>query len=218
MRKKRPLDRNKKARLPAKAKKRKPSDPVYQLKITLLGVKPPVWRRIQVRDCSLENLHEHIQTSMGWQNRHLHHFKIGEQLYGDPMLLEERVEEMDYKDSTTTMLSDFMPKTGKRLRFFYEYDFSDSWKHEVLFEGCPMPEAGRRYPICLEGDRACPPEDVGGVCGYAEFLKTIHDKNHEEREVMLEWEGGWFYPEEFDPVTATKSMNKGLPKWKPRRE
>jgi hypothetical protein len=204
----------KKATLPTKARKPKPTDTVYQFKITLLGPKPLIWRRIQVRDCTLDKLHEHIQTSMGWTNSHLHQFKIGEQLYGNPMLMEENFEEMDFQDSTTTMLSDLVPKTGRRLRFTYEYDFGDTWKHEVLFEGCPKAEAGRQYPICLEGERACPPEDVGGVWGYAEFLKTIHDKHHEEREEMLEWDGGWFDPEEFDPVTATKSMKKGLPDWR----
>jgi hypothetical protein len=198
----------KKGRMP------KPTDTLFQFKITLVGVKPPIWRRIQVKDCTLDKLHEHIQTSMGWTNSHLHQFKIGEQLYGDPMLMEEDFEEMDYKDSTTTLLSDLLPKSGKRFRFAYKYDFGDSWEHEVLFEGCPNVEEGRQYPVCLEGERACPPEDVGGVGSYEEFLKTIHDKSHAEREEMLEWGGGWFDPEEFDPVTATKSMKKGLPDWR----
>jgi hypothetical protein len=146
---------------------------------------------------------------MGWTNSHLHQFKFGEQLYGDPMLMEEDFEEMDYKDSTTTLLSDLLPQSGKRLRFGYKYDFGDSWQHEVLLEGCPNAEEDRQYPVCLEGERACPPEDVGGVGGYEEFYKS-----HEEREEMLEWGGGWFDPEEFDPVTATKSMKKGLPDWR----
>ena len=197
--------------LPAKAKKPKPNDAVYQLKITLLGVKSTIWRRIQIKDCTLDKLHELIQTVMGWTNSHLHHFKVGEQLYGDPMLVKENFEEMDYKDSTRTKISAILPKTGKRFSFQYEYDFGDSWDHEVLFEGCPKAEAGRQYPICLEGERACPPEDVGGISGYADFLEAIQDKNHEERVAMFEWVNGWFDPEEFDPFTATKSMKKGLP-------
>jgi hypothetical protein len=115
------------------------------------------------------------------------------------------------------MLRDILPKTGQPLRMVYEYDFGDSWEHEVLFEGCPKAEAGRQYPVCLEGERACPPEDVGGVGGYADFLQTIQDKSHEERVEMLEWGGGWFDPEEFDPATATKSMRKGLPDWRSMR-
>jgi hypothetical protein len=193
---------------------KKPAATVYQFKVMLLRAKPMIWRRIQVRDCTLDKLHEHIQTSMGWTNSHLHRFRIGEQPYADPMLMEEDFEEFGYKDSTTTVLSGIIPKTGKRFRFEYEYDFGDGWKHEVLFEGCPKVEVGRQYPLCLEGERACPPEDVGGVQGYAAFLQAIQDKSHEEREAMFEWVDGWFDPEEFDPVTATKSMKKGLPDWR----
>jgi hypothetical protein len=195
-------------------KKANPTDALYQFKVTLLVAKPLIWRRIQVKDCTLDKLHEHIQTSMGWTNSHLHRFKIGEQRYADPMLMEEDFEEFGYEDSTTTMLSDITPLAGKRFCFEYDYDFGDGWKHEVLFEGCPKMEAGRQYPLCLEGERACPPEDVGGVQGYADFLQAIQDKSHEEREEMFEWVDGWFDPEEFDPVTATKSMKKGLPDWR----
>jgi hypothetical protein len=197
-----------------KAKKPKPTDTIFQFKITLLGHKPLIWRRIQVKDCTLDKLHEHIQTSMGWTNSHLHHFRIGEQLYGDPMLVEEDFEDMGYTDSTRTMLSDIIPKNSKRRRFLYEYDFGDGWEHEVLFEGCPKGEAGRQHPICLEGERACPPEDCGGVGSYADLLEVIGNKKHEEHEEMMEWLGGWFDPEEFDLATATKSMKKGLPDWR----
>jgi hypothetical protein len=189
-------------------------DAVYQFKITLLNIQPPIWRRIQVKGCTLDKLHEHIQASMGWTNSHLHEFKVGDQLYGDPMLMAENMEETDYQNSTTTNLSDILPRTGKRIRFVYEYDFGDSWEHEVVFEGSPKPEAGRQYPRCLEGERACPPEDVGGVGGYADFLEAVQDKTHEERAAMFEWVSGWFDPEEFDPETATKSMKKGLPDWR----
>jgi hypothetical protein len=199
---------------PARARKPKRTDLVYQFKITLVGVKPLIWRRIQVQDCTLDRLHEYIQTTMGWTNSHLHDFKIGGQPYGDPLLIEENFEPMDYKDSTTTMLSAILPKTGERFRFLYEYDFGDSWEHEVLFEGCPKAEAGRQYPLCLEGERACPPEDVGGIGGYEDFLQAIADKSHEEREELLEWGGGWFDSDEFDPAIATKSMRKGLPDWR----
>ena len=78
-------------------------------------------------DCTLDKLHEHIQTAMGWTNSHLHHFRIDGQLYGDPMLMAENFEELKYKDSTTTMLSDILPEGGERFRFEYEYDFGDGW-------------------------------------------------------------------------------------------
>ena len=159
---------------------------LYQFKITLVGSKPPIWRRIQVEDCTLDNLHEHIQTAMGWTNSHFHHFRIGEQLYGDPMLMEENMEEMNYKDSTRTKLSKIVPTTGKRFCFTYEYDFGDGWEHEILFEGSPKKEPGKKYPLCLEGARACPPEDCGGVWGYVDFLKAIGNKKHKQHKEMLE--------------------------------
>ena len=106
------------------------------------------------------------------------------------------------EDSTTTKISDILPKTGKRLRFEYEYDFGDSWHHEVVFEGCLRAERGGRYPICLEGARACPPEDVSGTGGYEEFVEAIADPENEEREGFLQWAGvGLLIPK---PLTRRK--------------
>ena len=201
----------------AEARKRKPTTLLYQLKVTVVGIRPAIWRRIQVRDCTLDRLHEHIQTTMGWTNSHLNHFEAGGQLYGDPQLMEGNFHEMNYRDSTITLLSSVLPEDGRRFRFRYEYDFGDSWEHEVLFEGCPNAAKGQKYPLCLEGERACPPEDVGGVSGYSEFLETIRDRDHRERLEMLEWAEGWFDPDEFDAATATKSMWKGIFDWRSAR-
>jgi hypothetical protein len=187
---------------------------LYQFRITLLDSRPPIWRRIQVKDGTLDKLHEHIQTAMGWTNSHLHHFRVNEQLYGDPDLMQENFEDMDYEDSTSTKISDILPRSGRRFRFEYEYDFGDGWRHEVLFEGCVRAERGQRYPVCLEGARACPPEDVGGTWGYREFLEAVTDPDHEDHDGLLEWAGGSFAPEAFDPAKATKAMRKGLPDWR----
>jgi hypothetical protein len=200
--------------LPTKAGRPKHADGVFQFKITLLGAKPPIWRRIQVKDCTLDKLHEHIQTAMGWTNSHLHHFKLGEQLYGDPELMQESFEELGYADSTTTKLSDLISPNAKKFRFVYEYDFGDSWEHEVLFEKASSVDSKTKYPLCLEGKRACPPDDCGGVWGYPDFLKAISDEGDERHEELLEWIGGSFDPEEFDPAAATKAMKKGLPDWR----
>jgi len=108
------------------------SERLYQFKITLKSITPPIWRRIQVKDGTLDKLHEHIQTAMGWTNSHLHDFKIGDKDNGDPVLLDENFEEFDYEDSTTTKISDVLPRSGKRLRFEYKYDFGDNWHHEVF--------------------------------------------------------------------------------------
>ena len=187
---------------------------VYQFKITLLETKPPIWRRIQVGNCTLDKLHEHIQTSMGWTNSHLHHFRIDETLYGDPQLLAGNFEELKYEDSTRTLVGAVVPEDGKRLAFEYEYDFGDGWVHEILFEGRLPVEPKRKYPLCLEGERACPPDDCGGVWGYADFVEAITDPDNEQHDELLEWVGGKFDPEAFSPVAATRNMKKGLPDWR----
>ncbi len=203
------------AKLQKTQKPKAKADPntVYQFKITLMDSQPPIWRRIQVEDCTLDKLHEHIQTAMGWTNSHLHRFEIGEQGYADPMLMEEDMEEFGYIDSTQTKLSEVIPKNKKRLRIFYEYDFGDGWEHEILFEGRLQKESGKRYPMCVDGARACPPEDVGGISGFYEFLAALADPKHEEHDNYMEW-GGDFDPKTFDAQQATKAMKKGLPDWR----
>ena len=191
-----------------------PKERLYQFKVTIKIIKPAIWRRFQTRDCTLDKLHEHIQTSMGWTNSHLHHFKIDGRLYGDPWLMEESFGEFEYSDSTVATLSKVLPKSGARFQFEYEYDFGDSWWHDVLFEGCLRADPGQRYPLCLEGERACPPEDVGGTSGYKRFVKAIADPQHREHLENLTWVGGSYDPEGFDPERATKEMIRGLPKWR----
>jgi len=187
---------------------------LYQFKITLKDTDPPLWRRIQVKDCSLDKLHEHIQTAMGWTNSHLHHFTIGGVLYGDPQLLLEGFEDdPEVVNSLETRLSSMVPEDGSRFAFTYEYDFGDGWDHDVLFEGCLCAEAGSRYPLCVEGERACPPEDVGGTYGYQEYVEAMADSKHEEHADYLEWRGP-FDPEAFDAQAATKMMRRGLPNWR----
>jgi hypothetical protein len=190
-------------------------DVLYQFKITLHESNPPVWRRIQVQDCTLDKLHEHIQTAMGWTNSHLHQFDIKDKRYGDPELLDDGFEDFECVDSTVTMVSDILPKTGKRFAFKYEYDFGDGWCHEVLYEGSPPLEKGKKHPLCLEGERACPPEDVGGVWGYAEYLAALANPKHECHDEYMEWSGP-FDPDDFDPKKATREMKKGLPDWRSR--
>jgi hypothetical protein len=189
---------------------------LYQFKITLRHIWPLVWRRIRVKDCSLDKLHEHIQTAMGWTNSHLHQFMIDGVLHGDPDLLCEGWEdEVQPVDSLHTKISTIVPENGKQLRFDYEYDFGDDWKHEILFEGCLRAAKGARYPLCVDGARACPPEDVGGVSGYEEYLEVLANPEHEEHDSYLHWRGR-FDPEKFDASKATKRMRRGLPDW--RRE
>jgi Plasmid pRiA4b ORF-3-like protein len=177
---------------------------LFQLKITLHESKPPIWRRIQVPDCTLGDLHELIQAAMGWKNYHMHQFTIGGVRYGIPD------SELGLKNEAKVRLSQIVPRSGTPFRFRYEYDFGDGWLHDILFEGSPPNEVSQKYPVCLEGSRACPPEDVGGVWGYAEFLDAIADPKHERHCELLEWIGGEFDPEEFDAKAATIAMMKAV--------
>ena len=185
---------------------------LFQFKITLNDSKPVIWRRIQVRDGTLDELHEHIQTAMGWTNSHLHQFEIDGKRYGNPELLDDGFMDFECVDSTTTRISDVVPSDGSRFRFLYEYDFGDDWQHEVLFEGCPPAESDQQYPLCVEGEQACPPEDVGGIWGYAEFLQALADPRHEQHDELLDWSGP-FDPAAFDAAEATRAMQDGLPAW-----
>ncbi len=205
---------------PAKKAKVKPavvSDQLLQFKITLQDVEPAIWRRIQIQDCTLDKLHEYIQTAMGWTNSHLYDFEINGRRYGDPQLLDDGCEDSKCGDSLQTMVSEILPRSGKRFAFQYNYDFGDGWGHEVLFEGTPVADPKAKYPLCLEGKRACPPDDCGGPWGYQDFLAAIADPDHKEHQHLLDWIGGAFDPEQFDSKKATKDMKKGLPNWRAMR-
>jgi hypothetical protein len=167
--------------------------PIYQLKVTLEHSKPPIWRRLLVPgNVTLEKLHYIIQVAMGWTNSHLHQFIVGQTYFGEP--------HPDYgfemQDERRVRLSQIAPREG--FKFRYEYDFGDSWLHTLLVEKVLGPEPGQQYPVCIKGKRACPPEDVGGVWGYEEFLEAIGNPDHPEHENYLEWIGDEFDPEEFD--------------------
>ncbi|GAB4158221.1 MAG: hypothetical protein Tsb009_35360 [Planctomycetaceae bacterium] len=186
---------------------------VYQFQITLIGTNPRIWRRIQCQDCTLDKFHQHIQTAMGWENSHLHQFEVDGERYCNPKYFDDGLEEYECIDSTRTKISDLVDFHEPRFTFLYVYDMGDFWKHEIVFEGVKPAERGKKYPVCLEGERACPPEDVGGIWGYEDFLAAISDPNHEDHEYQLEWCNGSFSPEEFDSKKATQQMRDGLPFW-----
>lgn len=168
---------------------------VYQLKITLKGSKPPIWRRFQVpADITLVRLHDVIQDVMGWTDSHLHQFIIGDTYYGrrDPEFGLD-----DVMDERKTKLSQVVRNV--KAKFAYEYDFGDGWEHLLVLEKILPPDPGGRYPVCLDGKRNCPPEDCGGIWGYeGHFLKAIQNPKHPDHEDMLEWIGDSFDPEAFD--------------------
>ena len=168
---------------------------ICQLKITLRYMRPPVWRRVQVlSDITLAKLHRIIQVAMGWYDSHLHQFIVGERYYGVPSI--DEFSELELTDEKKARLSQVLSKSKQKM--VYEYDFGDGWEHEILLEKVLQTDPGVRYPRCMGGARACPPEDCGGVGGYANFLQAISDPNHEEHDEYLEWIGGEFDPEKFD--------------------
>lgn len=167
--------------------------PVYQLHVELCYTGPVIWRRLQVRGVKLSKLHVILLLAMEWDGGHLHEFVIGGACYGEPdpdyphgLLVE------DEKKIT------LMKALGARKTFTYLYDYGDDRQHRVKVEKVLPPDLDLPYPICLDGSNACPPEDVGGVPGYYEFLKAINDPTHEEHEAMLEWCGGSFDPAAFN--------------------
>jgi len=186
--------------------KPKPTKTIYQFRVNLLEIKPTIWRRFQIKDCFLGDLHWHIQGAFGWTNSHLHDFDIGTDRYG----IISQIDDPNYpecKDSLTTLLSDILPKDGKRFVFKYTYDMGDNWEHEVIFEGVVNPNKKIKYPICLEGDRACPPEDCGGEMGYEHLLEVLADPKHEEYLDLRQWAGN-FDPGRFDAKAATWQMRE----------
>jgi hypothetical protein len=177
------------------AKKTTSKAPIYQLKVTLDESKPPIWRRLLVPgDVTLEKLHYIIQVAMGWTNSHLHQFIVDGIYFGEPH--PDYDDYVRMHDERRIRLNGVTTEIG--YKFTYEYDFGDSWMHTLLVEKIVEPEPGQQYPVCLAGKRACPPEDVGSMRGYEEFLEAIGDPDHPEHEEYLEWIGGEFDPEEFD--------------------
>ena len=175
---------------------------VYQFKIALDDVDPAVWRRIQVPgDYTFLDLHFAIQNAMGWQDSHLHVFGISNLRTGEFTRIGIPDEDFDWRNETflgwNQVISDYF--TLENQEAAYTYDFGDDWKHLVRLEAIELAEPEIEYPRCLAGERACPPEDVGGVGGYEDFLHAIKDPEHSAHEGMLEWIGGSFDPEKFDP-------------------
>jgi len=179
---------------------------ITTLTMTLVGSNPPIWRQVETRDCSLARLHDIIQVAMGWEDYHLHRFQIGQRQYGIPAPMDRDMG-ITVIDERKVKLSEVIVGAGKRVKFTYEYDFGDGWQHAIELEGTGPAERGAKYPRCTAGERACPPEDVGGVWGYEEFLDAISDPEHERHEELIEWCGD-FNPEEFSLTEINRELRK----------
>jgi hypothetical protein len=175
---------------------------IFQLTIYLRGVRPPVWRRVLVPgEMNLAELHDVVQTAMGWSNSHLHEFEVDGARYGLPdpdWGLDEVADESRVKLFRVA-------QEGSRLG--YAYDFGDGWLHEVTVVKVVAPQPGTRYPCCIAGQRACPPEDVGGPLGYQDFLVALGDPGCAEHRQWAERIGGRFDPAELDIAAVDKALD-----------
>ncbi|OIO04644.1 MAG: hypothetical protein AUJ52_14765 [Elusimicrobia bacterium CG1_02_63_36] len=175
----------------------------FHLKVTLLGSSPPIWRRVLIPgNLTLAKLHDILQRAMGWTNSHLHMFEVGPDRYAEP-----DPEWGDVGDHHAIRLCDAAPQAGDK--FVYIYDIGDGWQHEIEVEEITPTDGSQKIgPVCLAGARACPPEDCGGIGGYAELLEALSDPKHERHEELSEWIGGEFDPEAFDLSEINKALGR----------
>jgi len=178
---------------------KKKFDQVYQFKITLRDIKPPIWRRIQVPETyTFWDLHVAIQDAMGWLDYNLHEFEMVDPSTG--LKVNIGIPDEDFGREILPGWKQKIPdyfSMGNKL-VDYIYDFGDNWEHIIKLEKIFPRDKNIDYPICIAGKRACPPEDCGGIWGYENFLEIINDPDNEEYEDMIEWVGGEFDPEHFD--------------------
>ena len=181
----------------------KTKDLTFQFRVTLKGIEPEVWRRIVVpAKYSFWDLHVAIQDAMGWLDYHLHAFRIHNRDTGEADQIgipgDSFQDDDPFLPGWAIPIVQYFREPGDRAD--YEYDFGDGWEHEVVLEETAARSLRKRYPVCLTGARACPPEDCGGVHGYEEMLAVLRDPSHEEHESMVQWVGGKYDPAAFSPA------------------
>lgn len=177
-------------------------DHVLQFKIALDGIRPPIWRRIQVPcDYSFWDLHVAIQDAMGWLDYHLHLFELPDPMTRGPVRIgipddDDLLEDDRLVAGWGVAVAAFFTLANRRAK--YEYDFGDGWMHTVTLEKIFPRDKGVEYPRCIAGRRARPPEDCGGITGYERILEVLAHPTTADTE-LLEWLGGSYEPEKFDP-------------------
>ena len=149
---------------------------------------------------SLAVLHEVVQSAMGWSNTHLHEFDIAGRRFGMPD------PDGDDRHLTDEAKGKLFRLVKRGDRFGYLYDFGDNWAHHLSVDKVIPAERGVRYPRCIAGQGACPPEDVGGPWGYEEFQAALSDPSHPEHDERLKWAGGPFDPHHFDLEEADRAL------------
>jgi len=177
---------------------------VYELKITLTGIDPPIWRLIQVPSTLLLCcLHDALQAVMGWTDSHLHQFEKDGRYWGDPE--SDEYGDLKLVDESKVTVAKLLKVEGDAL--VYVYDFGDNWRHEIVLQKI-VPSEVPTKPVCVAGGRRCPPEDVGGAHGYKEFLEVIFEPGHEEFEHFREWAGNPVHAEEFRVAAVNEILER----------
>lgn len=178
---------------------------ICQLKVTLLGTSPPIWRRLLVlADLTLAQLHDVLQAAMGWEDGHMHEFSIGQRRFGRPDPEDQLMGMPSAENERTVRLSGILGRVSSKV--IYTYDFGDSWEHSIVLEKWLPIDPNATYPICTDGQLACPPEDCGGVPGFYDLVEALADPNHERYEEMLDWIGGDFDPQAFSVDKVNKML------------
>lgn len=184
------------------------NDVVYVLEVTLNEIQPAIWRRVRVPgSATLGQLHDILQRAFGWTDSHLHVFRIGRQVFGVPSpedfepLVDERSVRLD-------------EVAAPRTAILYEYDFGDGWEHDIVVERIDRAEASDAPPVCLDGARACPPEDCGGPGGYEDLVGALRNRKHPRHAGVLDWVDPSWTPEAFDVDAVNAELRALDATWK----
>ena len=181
------------------------SDAIVRLKIVLADTEPPIWRRVEVPAAlTLKDLHAVIQAAMGWQDYHLYQFHVGRQTIAGPGMGGEGFGVPRAIGAGRVRLDEFAANGIKR--FVYVYDMGDSWEHRLQIERLLAADPSASYPRLVDGALRCPPEDVGGIPGFYEFLEAIADPKHPDHDDRIEWYGGPFDPADMDAARIHKDL------------
>ena len=190
--------------------RRKQCTKVFQLKVTIRDIRPPVWRRIRVSGrITFYRLHKIIQDLFAWEDYHLHEFILSGVHYGDPADYAEMEPDYEHRDETRHTLGRILKK--EKETFEYIYDYGDYWRHGIVVEKIEYADSTESLPVCLAGRRSGPPEDCGGPWGYAEFLEAIRDPEHERHEEFTNWIGGSFDPEALTLAEVNRAIKVKRP-------